>query len=87
MLFIKEMWTPLHCACKAGHLDVVKLLMESGASPLAKTAKGQYPIWFAAAENHNAVLSYMMKKEHDSYGLMEDRDVRNNILLIILHNF
>lgn len=49
--------------------------MDSGASPLAKTSKGHSAIWFAAAESHNDVLSYLMKKEHDTYGLMEDKDV------------
>jgi len=50
-------------------------LVESGASPLAKTSKGHSPIWFAAAENHIPVLSYLMKKEHDTYGLMDDKEV------------
>lgn len=75
---LQENWTPLHCAAKAGYLEVVKLLVESGASPLAKTGKGLYPIWYAAAENHNHVLSYLMKTEHDSYGLLEDKDVTVN---------
>jgi len=74
-LCFQENWTPLHCAAKAGYLDVVTLLVESGASPLAKTSKGLYPIWYAAAENHNNVLRYLMRTEHDSYGLLEDRDV------------
>ena len=25
---VREGWTPLHCACAAGHLDVVKVLHE-----------------------------------------------------------
>ena len=74
-VFFQENWTPLHCAAKAGHGEVVKHLVESGASPLAKTTKGLSPIWFAAAENHNAVLQYLIKKEHDTYGLMEDKEV------------
>jgi ankyrin repeat protein len=75
--YSQELWTPLICASKAGHLDVVKLLVESGASPLAKTSKGHSPIWFAAAEIHIPVLSYLMKKEHDTYGLMDDKEVVN----------
>jgi ankyrin repeat protein len=66
----------LICASKAGHLDVVKMLCESGANPLAKTSKGHSPIWFAAEENHINVLGYLMKKEHDSYGLMDDKEVK-----------
>lgn len=74
------------CASKAGHLEVVKLLVESGASPLAKTSKGHSAIWFAAAENHNDVLSYLMKKEHDTYGLMDDKDVKKTNTKLQLNN-
>lgn len=69
-------WTPLHCAARAGFLDVVKLLVESGASPKAETNFGSAPIWFAASEGHNEVLKYLMMKEHDTYSLMEDKRVR-----------
>jgi len=66
----------MHCAARAGYLDVVKLLVESGASPKAETNYGASPIWFAAQEGHNNVLEYLMTKEHDTYGLMDDRRVK-----------
>lgn len=66
-------WTPLHCASRAGYVEVVKLLTESGASPKSETNLGAVPIWFAASEGHHAVLEYLMTKEHDTYALMEDR--------------
>lgn len=57
---------------------MVKLLVESGASPKSETNLGAVPIWFAASEGHHAVLEYLMTKEHDTYALMEDRrSVRN----------
>lgn len=65
----------MHCAARAGYLDVVRLLVESGASPKAETNYGASPIWFAAQEGHNDVLEYLMTKEHDTYGLMDDRRV------------
>lgn len=68
-------YTPLHCAAKAGFLNVVKLLVESGASPNSETTHGCVPIWFAASEGHNEVLKYLMTKAHDSYSLMEDKKV------------
>jgi ankyrin repeat protein len=70
----------MHCAARAGYLDVVKLLVESGASPKAETNYGASPIWFAAQEGHNDVLEYLMTKEHDTYGLMDDRRVRRRSL-------
>lgn len=69
----KNGWTPLHCAARAGCFDVVKLLVESGASPKSETNLGAAPIWFAASEGHHSVLEYLMTKEHDTYALMEDR--------------
>jgi len=56
-------------------MDLVKLLVNSGANPLAKTINGRSPIWFAAAEGHNQVLSYLMQKDHDTYDLMENKEV------------
>ena len=50
--------------------------MESGASPKAETNYGSAPIWFATSEGHNDVLKYLMSKEHDTYGLMEDKRVK-----------
>lgn len=75
-------WTPLHCAAKAGHLDVVKLLCESGASPKSETNYGAAAIWFAASEGHNDVLRYLLNKEHDTYGLMEDRRFVYNLMIV-----
>lgn len=54
---------------------MVRLLVESGATPKAETNYGSAPIWFAAQEGHNDVLGYLLTKEHDTYNLMEDRRV------------
>lgn len=75
-LLLQNGWTSLHCAARAGFLDVVKLLVESGASPKAETNFGSAPIWFAASEGHNEVLKYLMTKEHDTYSLLDDKRVR-----------
>ncbi|XP_050428286.1 serine/threonine-protein phosphatase 6 regulatory ankyrin repeat subunit A isoform X2 [Adelges cooleyi] len=77
----KNGWTAMHCAARAGYLDVVRLLVESGASPRAETNYGASPIWFAAQEGHNDVLEYLMTKEHDTYGLMDDRRFVYNLMI------
>lgn len=82
----KNGWTPLHCAAKAGHLEVVKLLSEAGASPKSETNYGCAPIWFAASEGHNDVLRYLMNKEHDTYGLMEDKRFVYNLMVVSKNN-
>ncbi|GLH16068.1 Transient receptor potential-gamma protein [Gryllus bimaculatus] len=82
----KNNWTPLHCAARAGYLDVVKLLVDSGASPKSETNYGSAPIWFAAAEGHNDVLKYLMGKDHDTYNLMEDRRFVYNLMICSKNN-
>lgn len=72
----------MHCAAKAGHLDVVRLLCESGASPKSETNYGCAPIWFAASEGHNNVFKYLMRKEHDTYALMEDKRFVYNLMVV-----
>lgn len=57
------------------------MLCESGASPKSETNHGCAPIWFAASEGHNEVLKYLMTKEHDTYGLMEDRRFVYNLMV------
>lgn len=37
-------WTSLHHACFAGHANIVKLLLESGAVVDAKTSHGVTPL-------------------------------------------
>ena len=75
ILNFKDGWTPLHCSAQAGHLQVVKLLVESGASTLAETTNGRIPLWFAASENKLKVVTFLIQQEHDSYKLLEDRKV------------
>ena len=72
---LQDGWTPLHCAAQAGHLSVVKLLVESGSPTTAETSNGRTPLWFAASENKLKVVTYLIQREDDSYKLLEDRKV------------
>lgn len=66
-------WTSLHYASKHGFLDVVKLLIESGANPTTTCNNGKVPICMAAAAGHKQVLSYLFRREHNSFELMQDK--------------
>lgn len=68
--------TPLHYCARAGHLEVVKLLVEAGASPGDKSVEGKTPIVLAVASEHVDVYNYLINKKHDSYKLLEDKKVR-----------
>ena len=72
---MQDGWTPLHSAAKAGFLNVVSLLVESGASTTAETANGRIPLWYAAAEGNLNVVTFLIQQTHDSYSLLEDRKV------------
>ena len=77
----------MHCSSQAGHLSVVKLLVESGSPTTAETSNGRTPLWFAASENKLKVVTYLIQREHDSYKLLEDRKVllsmENETFLVI----
>ena len=64
---LQDGWTPLHSAAKAGYLNVVTLLVESGASTMAETSGGRIPLWYAAAEGNVNVVTYLISQKHDSY--------------------
>ncbi|XP_046353562.1 serine/threonine-protein phosphatase 6 regulatory ankyrin repeat subunit B-like isoform X3 [Haliotis rufescens] len=69
----KNAWTALHFSAKSGYNNVVMLLMESGGSPMNETKDGKVPVCYAAAANHSDVLSYLMKQDHNTRALMDDK--------------
>jgi len=68
-------WTALHLAARAGHLRMVQLLLDSGASARSRNCHGRVPLWYAASEGQQDVLALLLTKEHDAYSLMDDRRV------------
>ncbi len=65
----------MHSAAKAGYLNVVKLLVESGASSTAETTNGRIPLWYAAAEGNISEVTYLIQQPHETYELLDDRKV------------
>ena len=63
----------MHYSSKNGHLDVVKQLIESGASPKFETANAKTAICFAVSNEHFDVIEYLLRKDHDSYALLSDK--------------
>jgi len=73
--WLQNGWTPLHFAAKAGHLDVVKLLVESGACPKHETIDNKMPISLAASAGHTDVLSYLLRQDRNTHLLLDDTKV------------
>ena len=69
--------TSLHWAALGGHLDVVKLLLEHGASPALANERNYVPLDLANFNNHTEVAQYFlsslpdMEKENGANGLSE----------------
>lgn len=49
---VQDDQTPLHCAARMGHRELVKLLLEHKASPDSATTAGHTPLHIAAREGH-----------------------------------
>ena len=55
--------TPLHLASANGHLEIVKILLEQGASAAAKDRNGRTPMDFAFENGHiEIVQQFSLKK-------------------------
>ncbi|CAK8690765.1 unnamed protein product [Clavelina lepadiformis] len=79
----KSEQTPLHLASKSGSLKMVKLLTEAGAPTTAETKEERkIPLQFAAAARHYNIVSYLLKKEHDTYKLIEDKTFVCDLMLV-----
>lgn len=60
---VQDDQTPLHCAARIGHTNMVKLLLENGASPNLATTAGHTPLHTAAREGHVDTALALLEKE------------------------
>lgn len=70
----------MHYASRHGYLEVVELLCDSGADPTSPSKDEKIALCCAASSGHYHVMNYLLKKEHDTLGLMDDRIVSINQL-------
>lgn len=54
-------WTPLHHACHAGQLDIIKLLVEAGAAVDMPTLGGATPLMRAIESSRPCCVDYLIK--------------------------
>ena len=54
-------WTPLHKAVYAGDLELVTLLLNTGANKEATTTEGNTPLHLAAAEGHFEIVALLLR--------------------------
>lgn len=54
--------TPLHCAARIGHTNMVKLLLENDANPNLATTAGHTPLHIVAREGHVETALALLEK-------------------------
>ena len=54
--------TPLHEACSAGHLEMVKMLLEKGAKINVTNWDSETALHHACKENHQIVAEFLVEK-------------------------
>lgn len=74
-------WSPLHSAAKSGFLETVRFLVECGANPILECNDGKTAIQYAAGDNHQDVVSFLLKRSHNTLKLTEDRKVIMTLIL------
>lgn len=60
---VQDDQTPLHCAARIGHTNMVKLLLENNANPNLATTAGHTPLHIAAREGHVETVLALLEKE------------------------
>ena len=58
-------WTPLIIASSAGHLDIVRMLVERGASVNEVTAEGRSALLYAASKGRDSIVQFLLEKGAD----------------------
>lgn len=81
MVCLQSGWTALHYAAQAGCLEVLSLLVESGASACAECCAGRTPLQLAAQENHEAAVIFLLRREKKTLRLLDDKKVRLDLYL------
>ncbi|CAH1796176.1 unnamed protein product [Owenia fusiformis] len=71
--------TSLWCASGAGHLEIVKLLVENGADVNHKTASNSTPLRAACFDGRVKIVQYLLKKKAD---LTITNNYKNTCLMI-----
>lgn len=60
LLLHQDDQTPLHCAARMGHNEMVKLLLEHKANPNSTTTAGHTPLHIASREGHTQTASILL---------------------------
>lgn len=68
--------TPLHLAAAKGHLDVVRVLIDSGVGKETGSSMGRTPLHLAASHGHMEVVLFLLES-----GVDKDSDGEKNMWL------
>lgn len=71
--------TPIHLAAEGGHADVVKMLMEAGASPQDENKAGFTAIQLAAKNGHEAVIDVLRDASPETLSYASRRTGLNSL--------
>ena len=53
-------YSPLHVACHTGHMQIVQVLIEAGATVNVKDSGGRLPLHYACANGHDTIVGYLL---------------------------
>lgn len=92
----RQLWKPLHLAAHKGRIEVVKALLENGASLSVRDDRGRTPLHIAACYGHETTVSLLLKSgasidPEDGFGrtplylAAENNEDVSMVLLLLKH--
>ncbi|KAK8152902.1 hypothetical protein BKA80DRAFT_39448 [Phyllosticta citrichinensis] len=67
--------TPLHAACAAGDLSLVRSLLQNGADPKERSLRTWYPMEIAVLNNNVEIVRELLRKEYHFFAITCDMNL------------
>ena len=78
--------TPLMYACRSGHIEVVRQLLDLGASVNITSTRGRTPLFEAISEHHDDVVELLLTRQELNLSAVQPKNFDRTALMLAAHS-